>query len=1059
MRITKLRRRKKKDESANNVEKLVENRDTEFIALRCSNHIYSISTNQPSMASSSSSSSQSWSHEVFLSFRGEDTRKNFVDHLYSALVQQGVDTYKDDETLRQGESIRPSLMNAIQESQIAVIIFSKNYADSSWCLDELAHIMECKDKRGQIVLPIFYDVDPSDVRKQKRKYGEAFAKHELENKDKVISWRKALVDASNLSGWEPKNIANGHESKVIREIVNKILSRLLLVTASANEKLIGMAARVQHLKSELQIGLGGVRMIGIWGVGGGGKTTLASITYDQICRKFDGCCFLANIREESRKHGLEKLQKEVLSKMEANNSGGGRCLIGTRLRNRKVLIVLDDVDQLDQLEKLAESPDWFGEGSRIIITTRDEHLLKAHKVVVHDISLLHADEAIELFRKHAFQGDIPSEDYDRLSKEVVSYAGGLPLALKVLGSSLCDKNIDQWRSALARLKEIPDDKILEKLKISFDGLTKIQKDLFLDIACFFREGNKDEAMETLEACGFHPVVGVEELRQKALITISDGMFDMHDLVQEMGHHIVRGEHPKNPEKHSRIWKREDLLTICAMDATMELDKIEAIQVIPKYHEKPPPPIIANMRNLRYIERFGDPANPLLNNFPPTGLCCLILVGAIQDRLWNGYKYLPNLKIMQLSVLDNLIMTPDFEGIPNLERFEVFFCPKLEEIHSSIGGLEKLVFLSIQDCSSIKKFPSITRLKKLETLLFRECPGLFELSDIQQKMDNLGDEDINSVIRELSNLNHISLCFSLKYLKKLNLSWCNLGDEYMSSAVWELPALQELNLSRNKFSKLNFSLIRTPRLKVLNVRHCENLVELSELPSSIAVLNANYCTSLEKFGDISNCKWLWNVTLDGATKVCPLDGYKLLNFMLKGNALEDHFISVTLEHDIPKGIVGRLFMGDKFTLCLPPCDSYNDFYGFLIHVVTDAILPTIQIIIKQEQDEDPSFELLQESNEELEPEYRRKTYVGYVSFNSLRHIACLNSTYNVISISSDGHVDRIGATLVPRKSKDDAVQTTKVTTEYSELYEEYRFTQAFTIKHDSKSSINILWRPR
>ncbi|KAI3507119.1 hypothetical protein L1887_21908 [Cichorium endivia] len=171
------------------------------------------------MASSSSSSSapafssQSWSHDVFLSFRGEDTRKNFVDHLYSALERQGVDTYKDDETLRWGELIRPSLMKAIQESQIAVIVFSKNYADSSWCLDELAHIMKCKDKRGQIVMPIFYDVDPSEVRKQKRKYGEAFAKHELENKNKVESWRKALVDASNLSGWEPKNIANGHESK------------------------------------------------------------------------------------------------------------------------------------------------------------------------------------------------------------------------------------------------------------------------------------------------------------------------------------------------------------------------------------------------------------------------------------------------------------------------------------------------------------------------------------------------------------------------------------------------------------------------------------------------------------------------------------------------------------------------------------------------------------------------------------------------------------------------------------------------------------------------------
>ncbi|XP_021974365.1 disease resistance protein RPV1-like [Helianthus annuus] len=160
------------------------------------------------MASSSSSFhsvpasiSQSWNYDVFLSFRGEDTRKSFVDHLYLALVQQGIQAYKDDETLPRGESISPALLKAIQDSRIAVVVFSKNYADSSWCLDELAHIMECMDTTGQIVMPIFYHVDPSDVRKQNGKYGKAFRKHKRENKHKVESWRKALEKAGNLSGW------------------------------------------------------------------------------------------------------------------------------------------------------------------------------------------------------------------------------------------------------------------------------------------------------------------------------------------------------------------------------------------------------------------------------------------------------------------------------------------------------------------------------------------------------------------------------------------------------------------------------------------------------------------------------------------------------------------------------------------------------------------------------------------------------------------------------------------------------------------------------------------
>lgn len=164
----------------------------------------------PSMPSSpSSSSSLSYKYDVFLSFRGEDTRKTFVDHLYKALKDRLVRTYKDDITLPRGESVGPALLEAIQESHFAVIVFSKNYADSSWCLDELVHIMKCRDEMGLTVIPIFYDVDPSDVRKQKGEFGKAFAKQEAENVMKAESWRKALVDASNISGWEPKNVANG----------------------------------------------------------------------------------------------------------------------------------------------------------------------------------------------------------------------------------------------------------------------------------------------------------------------------------------------------------------------------------------------------------------------------------------------------------------------------------------------------------------------------------------------------------------------------------------------------------------------------------------------------------------------------------------------------------------------------------------------------------------------------------------------------------------------------------------------------------------------------------
>ena len=128
--------------------------------------------------SSSSSSTHQWKYHVFLSFRGEDTRKNFTDHLYAALNRKGIDTFRDNEKLERGEPISPALLTAIEDSLFAIVVFSKNYASSTWCLDELVKIMDCKKNMGLKVLPIFYDVKPTVVRKQTGTYKDAFDEHE-----------------------------------------------------------------------------------------------------------------------------------------------------------------------------------------------------------------------------------------------------------------------------------------------------------------------------------------------------------------------------------------------------------------------------------------------------------------------------------------------------------------------------------------------------------------------------------------------------------------------------------------------------------------------------------------------------------------------------------------------------------------------------------------------------------------------------------------------------------------------------------------------------------------
>ncbi|WOH13503.1 hypothetical protein DCAR_0833013 [Daucus carota subsp. sativus] len=167
------------------------------------------------------SSAQKYSYDVFLSFSGADTRKTFTDHLYNALINEGLITFRDDEEIEKGESIKSELENGIQQSRSWIVVFSKNYAFSSWCLDELVLILECSNNSKRLLLPIFYHVDPSDVRKQSGCISEAIDHHEEKFKrevdetkrknmmDKIERWRTALTQLADLGGMPLPNVADG----------------------------------------------------------------------------------------------------------------------------------------------------------------------------------------------------------------------------------------------------------------------------------------------------------------------------------------------------------------------------------------------------------------------------------------------------------------------------------------------------------------------------------------------------------------------------------------------------------------------------------------------------------------------------------------------------------------------------------------------------------------------------------------------------------------------------------------------------------------------------------
>ncbi|KAM5554753.1 hypothetical protein ABKV19_022922 [Rosa sericea] len=509
--------------------------------------------------SSSNASPLPCSYHVFLSFRGQDTRKTFTDHLYTALVNAGFRTFRDDDELERGQDIKPELEKAIQLSRSSVIVFSKDYTSSAWCLDELVRILERKRTSDHVVLPVFYDIDPSHVRKQTGSVGKALARHgKKQSPEKLHRWRTALKEVADLAGMVLQNQSDGHESKFIKKIVEVIEEKLCRIPLSVDPYLVGIQYWVESINSWLQDGSSDVGILGIYGIGGIGKTTIAQVVYNSSFKKFEGSSFLENIRETSEQYnGLVRIQKQLLydllnrTEVEIHMVAEGINRIKDVIGSKKVLLVLDDVDHRDQLQAIFSMRNCFCPGSKIIITTRRPGLLKLYKdVKEYYIQTLDSVGSLELFCWHAFGQNHPIEGYMELSKRIVHHIGGLPLALQILGSSLTGQSVDVWESQLQKLETIPNTEILKKLRISYDALQDDHdKDVFLHIACFFIGKDKHLIIKILDGCGFYSLVGIQNLIDRCLVTVdASNEVTMPQMIRDMGREIVLLEYAKHPEK-------------------------------------------------------------------------------------------------------------------------------------------------------------------------------------------------------------------------------------------------------------------------------------------------------------------------------------------------------------------------------------------------------------------------------------------------------------------------------------------------------------------------------
>ncbi|KAL8127970.1 hypothetical protein AgCh_014773 [Apium graveolens] len=765
----------------------------------------STSSLQITAPSSSSSSSPPKPWDVFLSFYGDDTRKNFTSHLYAALDQAGILTFRDDPALKKGQDISSGLLDAIRDSKMFVLIISENYARSPWCLKELVDILSCKKTENQVI-PVFFYVDPSDVRHQKGTFGDALDYHYQKKRyspEMIDEWKSALAQIAALSGYHLNKEAKENEAETIQKIVENIARKVSTKVVHVGEEVFGIDSAVEEIYQKLRMESNDVRAIGICGMGGIGKTTTAKAFYNKYHPNFDSCCFIENVKQYSQGGSpllplIEQLLTVLLKLKDykVTDVDSGIRKLEQILRFKRTLIVLDDLDQSSYSEFLAKHCNLFSAGSRIVITSRNIHLRNQLKsdlkhVELYMVKELGQDDSLKLFNYHAFGEVTPPASLRELSVGFVTYAGGLPLALKVLGSYLRGRTNDKvfWKAKLKEVKKNPENKIMEILQLSYNELDENAKSIFRDIAFFFVGKSKYEADIVLKSCDYSPEVGIPELLERCLLTIDRyDVLGMHDLIQDMGRKVSKGKHlflQENAGEYLQNWKPFRSLKMINVSYSVNLKTIPSFE------------------NSKSIERlYFCGCESLLNVHPSIrelaalyvldlGYCSNIRqlpkqLGAMKllkelDASYTAIEELPDsitqlkeLALLKLDGCKKLKKLP--EQIGNMEGLRTFRASysAIEQLPDSFGDLINLEIMDLYWCSKLKRLPD-----KLEKMLCLEqlyASG----TDIEEVPDSIG---LLSRLRIL----YLSSCKKLK----------NLPD-----SVWNLPSLTELYIFQTDMGRIN-----------------------------------------------------------------------------------------------------------------------------------------------------------------------------------------------------------------------------------------------------------------
>eukprot|EP00253_Pinus_taeda_P028236 PITA_28236 len=866
-----------------------------------------------SSASTSQGNTNSYVYQVFLNHRGPDVKEGLATHIYNGLKKLGLSVFLDQPELQRGEELKPQIEGAIRTASVHVAIFSPSYAQSSWCLDELVLMREQKLKSGSTIIPVFYKVQPADLRWArvgKGVYARDLGEHERKSRydtETIEKWRNALSAVADIVGFELKD---KEESQLVQEVVQQVVKKVRKPPLDVAKYPTGLHEKIKDVDRTLSLQRQSEKatVLGIVGFGGVGKTTLAKQFFNRERSNYDRSCFLFDIRSKSLPSVQSSLLKDLIqSDAQINSVAEGIERLKTV--SQRCLIILDDIDHIDQMDALcAPVINTIDVGSLILITSRNKDVLLSAGIggpSIYTLNVLNVEHSQNLFCWHAFGQPSPVVGFEKVVEEFLNVCNGLPLSLKVLGALLRGKDdLKLWNAQLRKTSKVLPEDIRSTLRISYDALDKEEKEIFLDIACFFIGEDRDTAIRVWDGSNWEGLLGLWKLENRCLVEV-DGKncLRMHDHLRDLGRYIAEDlEYPRrlwhSTENFLDNMSRQSFVRgISRSNRSMlqllgtESDSVERIfsseQLPPLVYlhwKHCPKSSLAPSIPLKYLRWKHCLKSSLALSVPLNNLSVLHIEGVQLETLWQ-HEFQAPLQLRELHIDAPLSKLP--KSIGKLKHLEKVFlktrclktisneffnlsglqslqleCEQLQTLPKSIGNLSGLRRLDLTGCSTLKMLPdSVVNLSGLQSVNLSWCSSLQTLPDSVGNLSDLQSLDLTycSSLQTLPDS-----VGNLSALQSLDLRVCK-SLQTLPDSLGNLSALQSLHLSEcSKLQTLPDSLGNLSALQSLHLNECSKLQTLPDSVgnlSGLQSLDLMGCGSLQTLPDsVGNLSGLQSLVL-------------------------------------------------------------------------------------------------------------------------------------------------------------------------------------------------------